>query len=619
MDPPREWLEQRAAKGEDTDVKWKLLKEWYGRRVAGTSWVEWFAGKMKQGGFVRCSIAPWFYYHPKGIHAEIHMDDVYGCGPPEKVKEIMTSVVSEVIMKWEMHEKGTTFSHLKKVRTLSPDGRMFIQPDPKHIDTVVKLLGLGESKPAPTPGVSGGSSVAEGSPLEEAEAKIYRSCTGILMYVAPERPDAQYCIRELTKAMKEPTTKDKQSLVRVVRYLSGTRSFGVEIRSGKDSTVLQVYSDTDWAACKRTRKSTACGTFILGGNLLYSYSRGLGMICLSSGESEFNGGVAAASEALFFKQILEFHGHSVGVNIWLDSSAARGVFQRQGVGRIRHLEAKSLWVQEALRRKNFALHAVGTHENTADIGTKALGEAKLAQHREALQVWSYERFRQTPIKEVGSVSSERVLSDEMLEAISKGLRMLVVLGSLDLPVTRAEKLSPEESALDWFQVMMIASLVWTSASAVAFLLWAAQKIHKTWWLQARDRVREAFRETRDTSGSVQPREGGSPIDATPASPESSIDSVESWREYVRDAIDPKLTCSEWEKWMSGMGYVLVRRDHQISKKVIICQYGRVVQNAGSCETRGIGSFSPFVGSARVLGPVAVIAEPAQQAPRRGVR
>ena len=63
--------------------------------------------------------------------------------------------------------------------------------------------------------------------------------------------------------------------------------------------------------------------------------------CLSSGESEFHGGVAAASEALFLNQILEFHGHIVGVNIWLDSRAARGVSQRQGVGRIRHSEAKS--------------------------------------------------------------------------------------------------------------------------------------------------------------------------------------------------------------------------------------------------------------------------------------
>ena len=55
MDPPKEWMEKRAESGEDTQVKWKLLKEWYGRRIVGTSWVEWFGGKLKQRGFLRSS------------------------------------------------------------------------------------------------------------------------------------------------------------------------------------------------------------------------------------------------------------------------------------------------------------------------------------------------------------------------------------------------------------------------------------------------------------------------------------------------------------------------------------------------------------------------------------
>ena len=62
--------------------------------------------------------------------------------------------------------KGSTFAHLKKVRTLSSDGRMFTQPDPKHIDMVVKLLGLGEGKPAPYAWDFRGSSIGDGSPLD---------------------------------------------------------------------------------------------------------------------------------------------------------------------------------------------------------------------------------------------------------------------------------------------------------------------------------------------------------------------------------------------------------------------------------------------------------------------
>ena len=257
---------------------------------------------------------------------------------------------------------------------------------------------------------------------------------------------------------------------------------------------------------------------MLGGNLLYSYSRGLGMICLSSGESEFNGGVAAASEALFFKQILEFHGHPVRVNIWLDSSAARGVFQRQGVGRIRHLEAKSLWVQEALRRKDFALHAVGTHENTADIGTKALGEAKLVQHRETLQVWSYEKFMQGRRAEVGSISRVRDRRGFLRGNLQ---RIEDACSTWHDGVGKGEGGEPgPPGPWGWFQVWMILSLVWTSASMLAALLWVLDKICKSWRPGAQAGREDRIRESGPARSSPMIDGATSPMSSEPNSHES---------------------------------------------------------------------------------------------------
>ena len=89
------------------------------------------------------------------------------------------------------------------------------------------------------------------------------------------------------------------------------------------------------------RKSTACGVFRVGGCALATYSRGLATISLSSGEAEFNGGVVACCEGLFYQQILAHLGVNVKMRVHVDSSAARGVFQRQGAGRIRHLEVLS--------------------------------------------------------------------------------------------------------------------------------------------------------------------------------------------------------------------------------------------------------------------------------------
>ena len=43
---------------------------------------------------------------------------------------------------------------------------------------------------------------------------------------------------------------------------------------------------------------------------------------------------------------MKFLGWDLPVVVALDSAAARGVLQRQGCGKIRHLEVKTLWVQQ---------------------------------------------------------------------------------------------------------------------------------------------------------------------------------------------------------------------------------------------------------------------------------
>ena len=59
-----------------------------------------------------------------------------------------------------------------------------------------------------------------------------------------------------------------------------------------------------------------------------------------------------------------------------DSSAAKGVASRRGVGKIRHLHTPLLWLQGRVRRKELKVWKIDGKTNEADIGTKALnGEA----------------------------------------------------------------------------------------------------------------------------------------------------------------------------------------------------------------------------------------------------
>ena len=64
------------------------------------------------------------------------------------------------------------------------------------------------------------------------------------------------------------------------------------------ASTLECYSDTDWAGCPKTRKSTSGGCLMLGGHLIKSWSSTQPSISLSSGEAEYYGVVKAAGIAL---------------------------------------------------------------------------------------------------------------------------------------------------------------------------------------------------------------------------------------------------------------------------------------------------------------------------------
>ena len=52
-----------------------------------------------------------------------------------------------------------------------------------------------------------------------------------------------------------------------------------------------------------------------------------------------------------------------------------GTAARQGLGKLRHLECHSLWVQQRLRRREFELRKVDGTRNPADLFTKHMESA----------------------------------------------------------------------------------------------------------------------------------------------------------------------------------------------------------------------------------------------------
>ena len=95
-------------------------------------------------------------------------------------------------------------------------------------------------------------------------------------------------------------------------------------------------------------------------------------VTLSSGEAEFYGLVKAAGADLGRQSIMKDFGHDTPVRVWIDSSAALGISIRSALGRLRHLETHTLWVQEKVRIGAIQVSKVRGDVSPADIFMKHL-------------------------------------------------------------------------------------------------------------------------------------------------------------------------------------------------------------------------------------------------------
>ena len=108
----------------------------------------------------------------------------------------------------------------------------------------------------------------------------------------------------------------------------------------------------------------------------------------SSGEAELAGIVKGAGEALGLKSLAEDLGLGATISIHADSSAAIGICQRTGVGKVRHLDVSQLWIQEKVKLRELELHKCLGTLNPADILTKHVPRATLEEHLHRLNVYS---------------------------------------------------------------------------------------------------------------------------------------------------------------------------------------------------------------------------------------
>lgn len=171
--------------------------------------------------------------------------------------------------------------------------------------------------------------------------------------MAGDRVDLKFSVKECLRDVGGPRLSSTRKVKRVGRYAKSYPRLVNMYRWQKKPKVKQVDMpvDSDYAGCKRTRRSTACYLGKIGRHLVSEGSFTQPNITLSSGESELRGVTRAVVEGLYLRHVLHFFGEpGVKMNILTDPSAAKGVANKLGVGqRLRHVEVQHLYVQSLVR------------------------------------------------------------------------------------------------------------------------------------------------------------------------------------------------------------------------------------------------------------------------------
>ena len=83
-------------------------------------------------------------------------------------------------------------------------------------------------------------------------------------------------------------------------------------------------------------------------------------------------------------------GERLGSRVHIDASAAIGVMKRQGLGKLRHIQVRDLWLQAEIKEGRLKVDKVATNVNPADVGTKILAADANLRHLEFCGLrWEY--------------------------------------------------------------------------------------------------------------------------------------------------------------------------------------------------------------------------------------
>ena len=291
--PPEEQVKGKDLIGE-------LLKSLYGTRKAAHNWEKKRQRVIIDSGFVIGTWSPKIVCcRERALCGFVHGDDFIITGDSMQLAWIDSRLNEGLILKrrailgpHDGDDKTVTILNrfVTWVCLSGSRSQIEIEADPRHREIVLTQMNLDGAnvKSVTTPAVK----IQEWTPqmltkIDRDRASKFRSATMSASYMSINRVDVQQAVKEAARFMEEPNEGAWIMLKRLVRYLVGLGRLVQVISEQRYVKATRLDTDSDFAGCVLTRKSTTCAHLFHGVNLIKARRWTLGTQSLSVDESEF--------------------------------------------------------------------------------------------------------------------------------------------------------------------------------------------------------------------------------------------------------------------------------------------------------------------------------------------
>ncbi len=350
---------------------WKSFCAIYGLKDAPKKWYDLISKILRDYGLFPCKVEPClFMTKDRKLVVVLYVDDLIYFSKKETtlnefekfLSKKFTIKITKLITKYVGYEVKINENSL----TIHGKG---------YIKACLERFNLTDCKTERNPGLKGAQEIDEQSNYLECK-KLYQQILGCLNYLSGVcRPDIAFTVNFLARCSANPQQSHLKMAKRVFKYLKGTSHYGLKYERIKqtDKVRLTTYSDSDWAACKSTRKSITGYVIFLNTTPIIWKAKKQPIVAPSTFAAEFVSLSSAVEELMFLEVIFKFLNIETEkpYKIYCDNQSAIKAFKQNVVTKqSRHIEVRYHRIKDKCKKEFAKVRYVKSEDNPADIFTK---------------------------------------------------------------------------------------------------------------------------------------------------------------------------------------------------------------------------------------------------------